>query len=67
MGFHIETVSKSVDGPEETRGGVKGSFPVYRGYGPYQYVNWGTKFTVDSNLFEQRIRPQGSDVYSPSA
>src|SRR5262249_41734175 len=25
----------------ETRGGVKGSFPIYASYCPYQYVSWG--------------------------
>jgi len=42
-----------VDGPEEIRGGVKGSFPVYGGYGKYEYLNWACKFTIDSNLLEK--------------
>jgi len=29
-----------VSGPAETRGGIKGCFPVNGGYGIYQYLNW---------------------------
>jgi len=43
---------------------VKGTFPVYagfdgrhyRGYGPYQYLNWAAKFHLDSNILEKKIR-----------
>ena len=44
------------DGPEETRGAVKGSFPVSGGYGTYEYLNWAAKFFVDAQLFEQDVR-----------
>ena len=53
----------SVDGPTETRGGVKGSFPVDGGYGTYQYLNWACKFFVDSNLLERDVR--GKDTALP--
>ena len=46
----------SIDGPDETRGGVKGSFPVSGGYGTYEYLNWAAKFFVDANLLEREIR-----------
>lgn len=37
------------------RGGVKGSFPTYGDYGPFRYLNWAAKFTIDSNYEEIRI------------
>ena len=45
-----------VNGRPETRGGVKGSFPVSGDYGPYEFVNWACKFSVDSNLLEKAVR-----------
>jgi Squalene-hopene cyclase C-terminal domain len=44
------------DGPPNTRGGIKGSFPVSGGYGAYQYLNWACKFFVDSNMHEREVR-----------
>lgn len=44
-----------VDGPAETRGAIKGSFPVQGGYCTYEYPNWACKFFIDSNLFEQAV------------
>ena len=45
-----------VGGPPETRGGIKGSFPVSGEYGTYQYPNWACKFFVDANMLEKEIR-----------
>ena len=45
-----------VSGPPETRGGVKGSFPVNGGYGTYEYLNWACKFFIDSNLAQKDVR-----------
>jgi hypothetical protein len=45
-----------VEGPLETRGAIKGSFPVNGQYGAYQYVNWACKFFVDSNMLERAVR-----------
>lgn len=45
-----------VEGPAETRGGVKGSFPVNGDYGPYQYLNWACKFLIDSCAVERQVR-----------
>jgi hypothetical protein len=44
-----------LDGPPETRGAVKGSFPVDGGYGRYEYLNWAVKFTIDANVVELQI------------
>jgi len=45
-----------VEGPAETRGAIKGSFPVNGQYGTYQYVNWACKFFIDSNMLERSLR-----------
>jgi hypothetical protein len=45
----------SIDGPEDIRGGVKGSFPVDGGYGTWQYLNWACKFTIDANREELKL------------
>jgi Prenyltransferase and squalene oxidase repeat len=45
-----------LDGPLETRGAIKGSFPITGDYGRFQYLNWAAKFFIDSNLLEQSIR-----------
>jgi uncharacterized protein YyaL (SSP411 family) len=45
-----------VDGPPETRGAIKGSFPVHGQYGTYQYLNWACKFFVDANMLERTVR-----------
>jgi hypothetical protein len=45
-----------VEGPPETRGAIKGSFPVYGDYSPYQYLNWACKFFIDANLLEMAVR-----------
>jgi hypothetical protein len=44
-----------IDGPDETRGAVKGPFPVNGHYGPYLYLNWACKFLVDACHTERRI------------
>lgn len=53
-----------IDGPPDTRGGIKGSFPIHTGYdgryfggyGTFQYLNWAAKFFIDANLLEGEIR-----------
>jgi hypothetical protein len=52
-----------INGPEETRGAVKGSFPIDGGYGTYQYLNWAAKFVVDANLLERSLQ---RELGSPS-
>ena len=46
----------NIDGLSETTGGIKGSFPVYGGYGTYEYLNWACKFFIDSNMLEKEVR-----------
>jgi hypothetical protein len=45
-----------IDDPDETRGAVKGSFPIDGDYGRFEYFNWATKFAIDSYTAEQQIR-----------
>jgi hypothetical protein len=45
----------SIDGCPEIRGAVKGSFPIDGDYGRFEYLNWATKFTIDSNMLERKI------------
>ena len=44
------------DGPDATRGAVKGSFPVNGEYCRFQYPNWACKFFIDANRLEKGIR-----------
>jgi hypothetical protein len=50
-----------IDGPPDTRGAVKGSWPVDGDYGAYEYLNWACKFLVDSNLLEQELEGRVED------
>jgi len=47
----------SLDGPPETRGGIKGSFPIDGDYAPYEYVSWAAKFAADSLMLEMDTAP----------
>lgn len=45
----------SIDGSDNIRGAVKGSFPVDGEYGRFEYLNWAAKFTIDANMLEQKL------------
>jgi hypothetical protein len=47
-----------VDGRPDTRGAVKGSFPVSGEYGQFQYLSWAGKFLVDANVLERELRDE---------
>ena len=51
-----------VNGPDETRGGVKGAFPVYGDYGKYEYLNWACKFAIDANLLEKELTGKNDNI-----
>jgi len=51
-----------LDRPPETRGAIKGSFPVYGRYFAYQYPAWACKFFVDANMLELIVRAEGGKV-----
>ena len=44
-----------LDGPDDTRGAVKGSFPVSGDYLRYAYPNWAAKFLADSLMLEEEL------------
>jgi hypothetical protein len=44
-----------LDGPRETRGAIKGSFPVDGDYGKWEYLNWAAKFCIDALLLESDL------------
>jgi hypothetical protein len=44
-----------VDGPPETCGAVKGSYPVSGDYLRYRYPNWACKFFIDAQRLEQEL------------
>lgn len=43
-------VHQSLHGPDEIRGAIKGSHPIWGRYAPLGYPNWPTKFFVDALL-----------------
>lgn len=54
-----------IDDPDETRGAVKGSFPINGDYGRFEYLNWATKFAIDSFTAEQQIRARETRSNGP--
>jgi len=54
-----------LDGPSETRGAVKGSFPVSGDYSKFQYPNWACKFFIDSNSLERTIYKEEGESSVP--
>ena len=42
------------------RGGVPGSFPIWGGYGTYEYLNWAAKFLADALLGRVAGGPGGT-------
>jgi len=42
------------------RGGVPGSFPIWGGYGSYEYLNWAAKFLADALLGRREGKPGGT-------
>lgn len=58
-------------GPPETRGAVKGSFPISGDYERFRYPNWACKFFIDANSLEQTICEENSErpipVFSAAA
>lgn len=46
----------SVSGSADTRGAVKGSFPISGDYCQFEYPNWACKFFIDAHVLELRIK-----------
>ena len=52
----VETSKRMQDissGRSGIRGGIAGPFPIYKGYDPYHFLNWATKFFADMLLVRQ--------------
>lgn len=49
-----------LDGNPNTRGALKGAFPVYGEYGRYEYLNWATKFLADALMQEEQYAIAGT-------
>lgn len=47
-----------IDTADDTRGAIRGSFPIFGTYGQNQYLNWAAKFFIDSNRLEHAITGQ---------
>jgi hypothetical protein len=54
-------------GPDGVVGGVKGSFPVWGEYNPFQFPNWATKFNIDANVMEASLLEQSSEASESEA
>jgi len=55
---HFVRRTMRVEDSDETRGAVKGAFPVDGDYGRFEYPNWATKFAIDSYTAEEAVRFQ---------
>jgi hypothetical protein len=42
----------ATSGPDETRGGVRGSYPIDGDYNAYRYLSWAAKFAIDACVLE---------------
>ena len=54
----------NLEGALETRGAVKGSFPLSGEYERFQYPSWACKFFIDANSLEQKLC-QEEEIVSP--
>ncbi len=57
----------SCDGPDNIRGGVKGSFPASGDYGKFEYLNWAAKFFIDSNQAELDLQQDRATDRAPGS
>lgn len=55
MNRFLMRTQKIHDANPGVRGGIKGSHPIWGGYGPYEYLNWAAKFFADALLLERRL------------
>ena len=53
---YLKQVQSRISGSMGIQGGIAGSFPIYGGYAPYEYLNWATKFFADSLMLEERLK-----------
>jgi len=53
---HLESSQQGI------RGGIKGSQPLFKGYGRFTYQNWAAKFFTDALLLEGKIEREETGV-----
>jgi hypothetical protein len=54
-----------LEGPPETRGAVKGSFPVSGDYLQFRYPNWACKFLIDAMRLEMTVSEEKREPAVP--
>lgn len=59
LGFLKATQNCVSDNPG-LRGGIKGSMPFDGDYGPFEVLNWATKFFLDALLLDEYVRGSGT-------
>lgn len=50
----VGPAGRPADPADGTRGGIKGSHPIWGGYDPFRYPNWAAKFFIDALLAAPR-------------
>lgn len=61
----VKTTQKLDGNNTDTRGGIKGAYPLDGSYHPWQYPNWATKFFADALMMDEAN--QGGAPYVISA
>ncbi|MGC4029168.1 MAG: hypothetical protein QM696_09875 [Steroidobacteraceae bacterium] len=51
--YVMSTQMTAEQAPEQVRGAIAGSFPIWGRYAPLSYPNWATKFFVDAALLQR--------------
>ena len=55
MNRYLMKTQRRSDPNPAVRGAIKGSHPLWGGYGPFEYLNWAAKFFADALLLELRL------------
>jgi len=58
MNQYLKSTQDLKSANQGIRGGIKGSQPIYGGYGRFNYLNWAAKFFVDALLLENELQRQ---------
>jgi len=55
MNRYLRRTQRREDPNPAVVGAIKGSHPLWGGYGPFEYLNWAAKFFADALLLEIRL------------
>jgi uncharacterized protein YyaL (SSP411 family) len=59
---------QDLDSPyRESYGAVSGSFPIWGGYGPFNYLNWAAKFFIDGLLLHLKDIDVKNPLWQPES